>query len=247
MGLVMTRPLNQIRKRLGMAPMGPTGITSPVLNLIPYSPVINPPLPYWEKRHQMTGYWLPITPHGWQADPDLIDFLSSGTKPVVISLGAMSLSPDDAAQTAELVIASLRQINVRAIVQGWNDYLSGRDLGPNILHVGSVPHTWLFDQASAVVHHGGFGTTASAFAAGLPQLIIPHIIDQFVWGNLVYEKSAGPKPISRTKLTSENLAVSIQACIQEAKYAATAADLGAKIRQENGIARTIELIETIKL
>lgn len=247
MGLVMTRPLNQIRKRFGMQPMGPTGITSPVLNLIPCSPVINPPLPYWEKRHQMTGYWLPVTPEGWQADPELIDFLSSGSKPVVISLGAMSLSPHDAAQTAELVLTALRQINVRAIVQGWNDYLSGRDLGPNIIHAGSVPHTWLFARASAVVHHGGFGTTASAFAAGIPQLIIPHIIDQYVWGNLVHEKSAGPKPIARSKLTSENLALSILACIQDATFASTAADLGARIRQENGIERAIQLIESVPL
>ena len=193
----------------------------------------------------MTGYWLPITPHGWQADPHLMDFLLSGTKPVVISLGAMSLSPHDAAQTAELVLTALRKINVRAIVQGWNDYLAGKDLGQNILHVGSVPHTWLFDRAAAVVHHGGFGTTASAFAAGIPQLIIPHIIDQYVWGNLVYEKAAGPKPISRSKLTSENLAQSILACIQDGKYATTAADLGTRIKQEDGIAKAIQLIESV--
>lgn len=244
MGLVMTRPLNQIRKRLGMPPMGPTGITSTVLNLIPCSPIINPPLPYWEKRHQMTGYWLPITPQGWQAEQKLVDFLASGAKPVVISLGAMSLSPHDAAQTAELVLTAIRQINIRGIVQGWNDHFIGKDLGQNILHVGSVPHTWLFDQAVAVVHHGGFGTSASAFAAGIPQLIIPHIIDQFVWGNLVYEKSVGPKPIARSKLTSENLALSLLACIQDATFASTAAILGARIRQENGIERAIQLIKS---
>ncbi len=247
MGLVITRPLNQIRKRLGMASMGLTGITSPVLNLIPCSPVINPPLPYWEKRHQMTGYWLPVTPEGWLADPRLEDFLCSGEKPVVITLGAMSLAPDDAAHTAELVLAALRKSGIRAVIQGWNEYLNGKDLGRNILHVGSVPHTWLFSRAVAVVHHGGFGTTASAFAAGLPQLIIPHIIDQFVWGNLVHEKSAGPKPIARSKLTSENLAQSILACVQDPTFAATASDLGVQIRQENGVARAIQLIESVNL
>lgn len=35
MGLMMTRPLDQIRKRVGLQPMGATGITSPRLNLIP--------------------------------------------------------------------------------------------------------------------------------------------------------------------------------------------------------------------
>ncbi|SLM62400.1 MULTISPECIES: glycosyltransferase [Dickeya] len=31
----------------------------------------------------------------------------------------------------------------------------------------------------AIIHHGGIGTTAQAFAAGLPQLIIPSAFDQF--------------------------------------------------------------------
>jgi UDP:flavonoid glycosyltransferase YjiC (YdhE family) len=245
MGLVMTRPLNQIRKRLGMSPMGPTGITSPRLNLIPCSPEINPPLPYWEERHQMTGYWLPITPAGWQADADLEAFLSAGKKPMVISLGAMSLSPDDAAETADLVLSALRQTGVRAIIQGWNEYLTGKDLGDDILHAGSIPHTWLFQRAAAVVHHGGFGTTASAFAAGIPQLIIPHIIDQFVWGNVVQSKTAGPKPISRAKLTTENLSHGILECLQNNQMISTASELGSRIRQEDGITKAIDLIESI--
>jgi UDP:flavonoid glycosyltransferase YjiC (YdhE family) len=246
MGLVMTRPLNQIRKRLGMPPMGPTGITSPRLNLIPCSPVINPPLPYWEERHQMTGYWHPIAPAGWQADADLEAFLSAGEKPVVISLGAMSLSTDDAAETANLVLSALRQTGIRAIIQGWNDYLSGMDLGNDILHVGSVPHTWLFQRAAAVVHHGGFGTTASAFAAGIPQLIIPHIIDQFVWGNVVHSKAVGPKPIPRAKLRPDNLSNAILECLKDNRMIATASELGSRIRKEDGIAKAIHLIESTR-
>jgi hypothetical protein len=40
MGLLMTRPLDQIRKRVGLPPLGATGITSESLNLIPLSPSV---------------------------------------------------------------------------------------------------------------------------------------------------------------------------------------------------------------
>jgi sterol 3beta-glucosyltransferase len=55
MGLMMNRPLDQIRKRVGLPPMGPSGITSPTLNLIPLSPHVSPPNSLWEPRHRITG------------------------------------------------------------------------------------------------------------------------------------------------------------------------------------------------
>jgi rhamnosyltransferase subunit B len=37
----------------------------------------------------------------------------------------------------------------------------------------------LLPRARALVHHGGIGTAAQAFAAGIPQLITPFAHDQF--------------------------------------------------------------------
>jgi hypothetical protein len=86
MGLMMNRPLEQIRKRVGLPAMGPTGITSPILNLIPLSPQIFPPNPLWEPRHRMTGYWLAPSPQSWMPPDELLTFLEDG-EPVVVSLG----------------------------------------------------------------------------------------------------------------------------------------------------------------
>ena len=41
------------------------------------------------------------------------------------------------------------------------------------------------------------GSTSAGFRAGVPSLVIPHIIDQFIWGNKVAELGVGPKPIAR--------------------------------------------------
>jgi sterol 3beta-glucosyltransferase len=78
MGLLMTRPLNQIRKRVGLRPMGPTGITSSHLNLIPISPLVAPPDPRWEARHQVVGYWFTGEMPDWTPPTSLQAFLAGG-------------------------------------------------------------------------------------------------------------------------------------------------------------------------
>lgn len=68
-----------------------------------------------------------------------------------------------------------RKILVQA---GWAGFRSA-EAPPHILFAGSLPHATLFPRLSAIIHHGGAGTTAAALHAGLPQIIIPHIADQW--------------------------------------------------------------------
>jgi sterol 3beta-glucosyltransferase len=243
MGLMMTRPLDQIRKRVGLPPMGPTGITSPTLNLIPLSPQISLPNPLWEPRHRLTGYWFAPAPETWTPPDDLIAFLEAGEPPVVVSLGAMALSGEDALQSAQIALAAIQQAGVRAVIQGWDDAMKQLPLPSNVFHAGSVPHDWLLPRASGLVHHGGFGTTASGFRAGIPTLVIPHIIDQFIWGGKVEQLGVGPQPIPRPKLKAENMAEALRA-LQAPDMRRKAADLGTAIRAEpDGVTEAVRLIE----
>ena len=41
-----------------------------------------------------------------------------------------------------------------------------------------APFSAVFPRAAAVIHHGGIGTMAQCFAAGVPQLIMPMAHDQ---------------------------------------------------------------------
>jgi sterol 3beta-glucosyltransferase len=243
MGLVMTRPLNVIRKKVGLPPMGPTGITSPTLNLIPLSAHISPPSPHWESRHRMTGYWFASTPEAWIPPNDLVAFIKAGKPPLVISLGAMALSGDDALGAAKISIQAVQQAGMRAIIQGWNEPMKQLEIPENIFHAGSVPHDWLLPQASGLVHHGGFGTTAAGFKAGIAMLVIPHIIDQFIWGNKVAQLGVGPKPIARPKLKIDNMTEALlQMSSPEIHDKACA--LAASIRAEpDGITEAVRLIE----
>ena len=118
------------------------------------------------------------------------------------------------------------------------------DRPTTIYHAGSMPHSWLFDQVSAVIHHGGFGTTAAVLRSGVPGIVVPHIIDQFYWGMRVGELGTGPKFISRGELTVEKLRDAILQSVRDGKMRAKAAALGECIRAEpDGVTTAVRLIE----
>jgi sterol 3beta-glucosyltransferase len=107
-----------------------------------------------------------------------------------------------------------------------------------------MPHSWLFDQVSAVIHHGGFGTTAAVFRAGVPGIVIPHVIDQFYWGQQVFQLGIGPEPISRGKMNSSKLQQAIIQVLSDESMQQRAADLGMNIRAEpDGIMTAVTMIE----
>jgi sterol 3beta-glucosyltransferase len=58
---------------------------------------------------------------------------------------------------------------------------------------------------AAVVHHGGAGTTAAGFRAGVPSIIIPSRYDQFAWARRAYELGVGTKPNPRKRISVEHL------------------------------------------
>ena len=49
---------------------------------------------------------------------------------------------------------------------------------PSVRHFDYLPLSQLLPRCAAIVHHGGIGTTAQGFAAGIPQLMMPMAFDQ---------------------------------------------------------------------
>ncbi|HKV59023.1 MAG TPA: glycosyltransferase [Ktedonobacteraceae bacterium] len=63
---------------------------------------------------------------------------------------------------------------------------------PGNIHVENyMPHSLLLPHCSAVICHGGAGSTLSALAQGLPLLVLPQGADQYVIGDLVVAAGAG--------------------------------------------------------
>ena len=210
-----------------------------------FSPSVIPKPPDWDADQQITGYWFLDRDEGWEPSPGLLAFLQAGPKPVCIGFGSMSNR--DPESTAELVMDAIRLSGQRGIIlSGWGG-LRVKDLPDSAFVLDSAPHSWLFPLVAAVVHHGGAGTTAAGFRAGVPTIIIPFFGDQPFWGARAADLGVGPEPIPRKQLTAERLAEAIRDAVINEGMRKRASDLGAKIRSEEGIARAVEIIEGVKL
>ncbi|GAA3292480.1 DUF1205 domain-containing protein [Dactylosporangium vinaceum] len=70
-------------------------------------------------------------------------------------------------------------------------------LPPNVRAEGWVPLNTLLSTCTAIVHHGGSGTTLTALAAGVRQIILPQGSDQHFTAHAVAARGAGVSTTSR--------------------------------------------------
>lgn len=205
-----------------------------------FSPHVVPRAADWGADVHVTGYWMLDAADEWSPPPALEAFLAAGPAPVYVGFGSMSNR--DPAATAALVLAALWRSGQRAVLlSGWGG-LNPADLPDSVFLLDSAPHAWLFPRMAAVVHHGGSGTTGAALRAGVPSLVVPFFGDQPFWGRRVAELGAGPSPIPRKQLTAERLAAAIEVAVTDAGMRRRAADLGAKLRAEDGVARAAAIL-----
>src|SRR5574341_903041 len=212
---------------------------SPIL--YEFSPHVIPRPPDWGEHLHITGYWFLDQHDGWTPPADLLEFLEKGAPPIFAGFGSMTGGDPQAA--TELVLTALRMAGQRGVlVSGWGGLGKGVSGHEDVYVLDSVPHDWLFPRMSGVVHHGGAGTTGAGLRAGVPSLVLPHWGDQFFWGNRVFELGVGPKPIARTSLNAEKLAAAIAQMATDQDMRRRAAELGEKIRAEDGIGEAAKVI-----
>ncbi|MEO8394995.1 MAG: glycosyltransferase [Chloroflexota bacterium] len=208
--------------------------------LFGYSRHILPSPHDWPENYQVTGYWFLDAPNEWTPPSDLTAFLNAGKPPVYIGFGSMINGNPEAA--GAMVLEALKQSGQRGVLaSGWGG-LKPSDLPDTVHLIDSIPHSWLFPQMAAVVHHGGAGTTAAGLRAGVPSILIPFTSDQPFWGQRIADLGVGPKPIPRKKLTSQGLAEAITEAVSNTAMRQQANELGQKIQVEDGIANAVEFI-----
>ena len=108
---------------------------------------------------------------------------------------------------------------------------------------GPMPHAKLFPRLAAVVHHGGAGTTASALRAGVPQVVVPHMADQFHHAHRLAALGIAPPGIRVNRLSPERLHSALEATL--ALPAAPREAAAARLREGNGLARAVAMIEGV--
>lgn len=103
---------------------------------------------------------------------ELENFLTQYPKPIYIGFGSIVI--DEADKLTTIIIDAINETGVAAIIsRGWSNLGGGQTASGNILYLEDCPHEWLFKHVSAVVHHGGAGTTACGLLHGRPTAIVP--------------------------------------------------------------------------
>jgi UDP:flavonoid glycosyltransferase YjiC (YdhE family) len=114
----------------------------------------------------------------------------------------------------------------------------------NFLFVTDIPYDWLFKRIYAVIHHGGSGTTHMGIKHGLPTLIIPHILDQFMWNRLIFKKGFGPKGISINKVNVKKLKPLIKNLFFNGDYKITVENTAENMLKNRLESKLVDFIES---
>lgn len=218
----------------------PDGGPAPVLNAVSRH-VVSPPAD-WPNTVSTTGYWFLDAPDTALPD-ELAAFLRAGPPPVLIGFGSMA-GPDPAA-TTRIVLAAVAEAGVRAILTtGWGG-LSGSTMPEGVIAIDQAPHDLLLSDVTAVVHHGGAGTTGAAAAAGRPQVICPFVADQPFWGRRMHTLGVAVAPIPQPRLTKRRLAAALVCATGDGTMRDAAERLGERIRTEHGTGTAVSLLEAL--
>ena len=206
-----------------------------------FSPNLLPRPDDWGEWLQVSGHWFLDFQLRWQPSQDLLRFLEAGKLPVYVGFGSMV--DEQIEHATPIVLGALQRTGQRGILLGGWGGLGTGDLPDTILRLESVPHDWLFPRLSAVVHHGGAGTTATGLRHGKPTVVVPFFADQPFWGARVHSLGAGPSPIPFPRLTIKNLADAIDSAVNDPTILQNARIAANRLLVEDGVGKAVGYIQ----
>ena len=203
----------------------------------------------WNEKQIITGYWQSSEVRQLAADISaeqairLQRFIQQSPQNT-IAIGLGSPGTKDFIRLINVLEAVLRQSAARAVLTipvQWHSHIQSQQIFP----IEYVPHDWLYQQVRVAVHHGGAGTTSASLHAGIPTIILPLGIDQFFWGERVYEIGVGPRLIPQRSLNADKLAKRIQQALSDTSMREKAKRLSEALRLEDGVQAAVKMIRNI--
>ncbi|MFD3163579.1 glycosyltransferase [Herpetosiphon sp. NSE202] len=153
-----------------------------------------------------TGGWLVQDSN--QLPVELERFLATGEPPLCFGFGSMRTD----SATGHSLIQAARMVGRRIILlRGWGNFAPIDEA--DVLSVGEVNHSQLFPRVALIGHHGGAGTTMAAALAGKPQVLVPHVYDQFYWSHRMQTLGVGVEIPSVAELTLDRVIDSLEAAL----------------------------------
>ncbi|HEY3451644.1 MAG TPA: glycosyltransferase [Myxococcales bacterium] len=214
---------------------------SELLNIVGTSRALFSPPSDWGGRDRLVGHLsMPGAATSWAPAGELERFLNDGPKPVFMSLGTMEhFAP---ARAKGLLTGAAKAAGVRAVIQ---TKVGGEGRDGDLYFLRWVPHEVIVPRCSAMVVHGGAGTTHAALKAGVPAVPVPFIFEQGAWGGLLHRAGSATKPLKFWKATPETLGANLRQAVTSEAMAAKAAELAAIAAKEDGTGDAVRALERV--
>jgi vancomycin aglycone glucosyltransferase len=242
--LALRGPINRGRATLGL-----DALDNPISQLLEGRTIlaadrdIAPPSADAPKSAVNTDAWVLDQPGTLDARVEA--FLREGPAPIYIGFGSM-VAPD-APELVAQAVAAVRAVGRRAVIAGgWAALETHVKEAGDLITVDNVPHSLIFPRVAAAVHHGGAGTTTAAARAGIPQVLLPHILDQYYWAHRVKTLGLGPAALPIERVTVEVLSNRISLALNDPLIRERVNSLAPAIAARNGLTAAVEEIEALR-
>jgi vancomycin aglycone glucosyltransferase len=177
-------------------------------------------------------------------DPRVEAFVRAGPPPIYVGFGSMIAKPS--LMLGQRIVKAAAAIGCRLIIAGgWASLDAGLADSERVLTISDVPHDKLFPHVAAAVHHGGAGTTTAALRAGIPQIVVPHVLDQFYWARRVELLGLGPSSLPLTEVSPDGLARRMAAVLDDSTFSDRATELGLRAARRDGAPAAVQYLEHV--
>lgn len=239
------KAVDDLRDELGLSDFGHPifdGQHSPLLVLALFSRVFAQPQPDWPRQTEITGFCFYDGHHQTRMPAELARFLDDGPPPIVFTLGSSAVWV--ARDFYQESIEAARRLGQRAVLLLGGERNRLASVPEGMIATDYAPYESLLPRASVVVHHGGVGTTSQGLLAGVPTLIVPFAFDQS--DNAEHARRLGTsRTVYRDKYRAPRIAKELDELLTRPSYAQNAREVSEKLKQENGPARAVDLIERV--
>lgn len=207
--------------------------------LVTVSPGLFQPKRLWSDRFRFTGYLRWQSPEDSHLDAEL-DTFCAGERVPILTFGSVTF--DEARKVMTRFMRNWPEGKKIIIQSGWAGLTIERPHSA-MKRVGRVSHDQLFRYASMVIHHGGAGTTASVLHAGVPNIIIPHIGDQWFFASEVKRLGVGLEV--KRKKWPEDLPRAVRAIEKSDKIQRRASEVAKLLAREDGPGDAVKTLESL--
>jgi len=238
--LLLGPEFKRLRTTLGLPPIGRffDWWHSPDLILAMFPEWYGEPQADWPKQIRLAGFPINDSRPETNISEETLAFCRMGKPPIAFTFGTGMMH---AGELVRLGIAACEAIGMRGIIlTKYRNQLPAKL--PRFIHHSSFePFQKLFPQCAAVVHHGGVGTVAKAFASATPQVILPFAFDQL--DNAIRVKRLGVGGYCDARSRSSTAWIQILREILKTSTIQRAKQMKKKFCSRSGLELAADLIE----